>query len=368
MDFTEYKIGYYKRWQKKILHTCWIMVFVLLAIEILVAVFFRISGFMKVSVLEYCIRRVILPSGINLAAVSAASFLVNSPNLTLNQKNYVSMYAFFTITAVVSLCHNYFTLVFLVPCSSFFLCALLKDKKLLFTVFIASVIVAVSSLCEWVVMEHITAIEMIGGTSFAVIVTHICFYRFAVAILGAEEEQTKFMYDSYMMQKKLLNELRLEPLTRLYNRTAFADCLSNCIKVYNEKGGSLMLALIDLDNFKSVNDNFGHASGDAVLIAFSELVVKVLGGNRNAFRYGGDEFVLLFKNQSLEAVEGTAEQIRSRFAETEFDFMGKDTHFSVSIGIAAYHSGMTSKEWFEAVDSAAYAAKAAGKNQIVTVP
>jgi diguanylate cyclase (GGDEF)-like protein len=366
MDFTEYKIGYYKRWQKRILCISWILFAALLVIEVSFGILFKLNGEYE-RAHHYWLGCTAVPSGINLLALIITSGFIHSPSPTLVQKNYAAIFLFFIIVSVISIFHSYYVIVLVLPGSAVFLAALLSDRKLLRSVFIASLLVSALALAVWIVRESEHTLSVTVGTSVVVLTVCCLSYYCSCSILHSIQEQTDFICSSYNKQKLLINELRLEPLTRLYNRTAFAETMSNCIKSYKETDAGLMLALIDLDNFKSVNDKFGHADGDAVLISFSELLIRILGGNRNAFRYGGDEFVVLFKNQNLESVERTAEQIRSSFAELNLDFIDTGFHCSVSIGIAAYHTGMTGKQWFETADSAAYAAKAAGKNQFVVV-
>jgi diguanylate cyclase (GGDEF)-like protein len=366
MDFTEYKIGYYKRWQKWILNISWFMFIALFVLEVVFGFFFKFNSACQQKI-HYCISSIAVPSGINLVSLITATCFIRSPSPTFVQKNYAAIFLFLIIMTVISFFHNYYVIVLVLPCFAIFLAALLSDKKLLRCVFIASLDVEFLSLAQWIFHENRYASSMVIGTSAVVILICCTSYYCSNAIMHSVQEQTDFIYDSYAKQKMLIKELQLEPLTRLYNRIAFSQTIANCIKSYKETDSLLMLALIDLDNFKTVNDKYGHASGDAVLIAFSGLLVRILGGNRNAFRYGGDEFVVLFKNQDLETVESKAEKIRSSFAEMNFGFMDIDFRCSISMGIAAYHPGMTGKQWFETADSAAYAAKTAGKNQFVVV-
>lgn len=371
MEFTEYKIGFYRRWQKRIMKICWEITAMIFVIEIAIAVFFRLSkGELDMGFLKYVLLRVVLPSSINLVTLVISSLLLHSPSISVEKKNYIASYMFLILTAVVAVFHNFYTVVLVSPCAAIFLVSLLTDRRLLLHIFIASLVVVAGASSVWILNEHITSFVLGGGTVIAVVAVHCCCYVFARGILTAQNEQVQFIYDGYIRQQQLINELRLEPLTRLYNRTALADTITNCIKVANreEHASEFMLALLDLDNFKSVNDTYGHASGDAVLISLAELIVKTLGGSRNAFRYGGDEFVVLFKDQSIDTVEKTAEYLCTQFADTKFDFMPDKSHCTISMGIALYHKGWNSKQWFEAADTAAYAAKAAGKNQFVVVP
>ena len=121
--------------------------------------------------------------------------------------------------------------------------------------------------------------------------------------------------------------------------------------------------IADIDNFKSVNDTFGHAFGDDVICKVGELFLTY--GKKDAFcaRYGGEEFAMILPHDDPVSV---AEEIRKAFAAFPFETAEGERHFTLSIGAAVYNrSHPTGSAFFEEADQALYVAKKNGKNQVV---
>ena len=130
-------------------------------------------------------------------------------------------------------------------------------------------------------------------------------------------------------------------------------------------GGSACVVMLDLDNFKQVNDRYGHAIGDNVIRALSNLLRQRLRRVDSLGRYGGEEFTVVLPDCNLEQAKNILNEIRQRFAE--LPFMAHDSSFNVtfSAGIAQSNSQSSANQLIELADQAMYAAKAAGRNQVV---
>ena len=111
------------------------------------------------------------------------------------------------------------------------------------------------------------------------------------------------------------------------------------------------------------NDTYGHDCGDDVLIWLAKSLKKHCTDNIAAYRYGGEEFAMLFSGESAEEVRAVAESILDGFRKHKFKFTDKTITFSV--GIAEFAEGMTSAELFEKADKTLYKAKREGKNRVV---
>ncbi len=132
-------------------------------------------------------------------------------------------------------------------------------------------------------------------------------------------------------------------------------------------GESVSVALIDLDNFKSINDNYGHPAGDKVLRAFAKIINARLRGTDIYGRFGGEEFLIIFPNQSSENAMNSVNDILERFREQSFVTpTGQIFNATFSAGITE----ITSKdkdvsELVSRADNALYTAKAQGRNDLV---
>ncbi|MFV8781312.1 diguanylate cyclase [Microbulbifer sp. SA54] len=153
----------------------------------------------------------------------------------------------------------------------------------------------------------------------------------------------------------------IDELTGLYNRRYFDEQLPREFNLAARSTHPLALLILDLDHFKSINDRYGHARGDAVLSAVGLLVSKQVRKPVLACRYGGEEFAILLPRTSLSQASVIAQRLVSLVAELELD----DMPLSVSIGVAGFEQGnyASAVQLFEAADAALYRAKQAGRNR-----
>ncbi|HEY3985899.1 diguanylate cyclase [Cedecea sp.] len=156
----------------------------------------------------------------------------------------------------------------------------------------------------------------------------------------------------------------MDPLLGIANRRLLEHKISNELARLRMACGSSALMFIDIDNFKEVNDRFGHKVGDAILMAVSDVLRVVTRSSDTPARLGGDEFVVLMPNTSLEEAEGIAQRILLESINVRV-LPEKNAFCTLSIGIACATKEMPdAAEWLKAADDALYNAKRAGKNRI----
>ncbi len=159
-----------------------------------------------------------------------------------------------------------------------------------------------------------------------------------------------------------------DPLTGLFNRSQIYATVDNEIRRTRRSDRGFCLLMIDLDGLKSVNDSFGHHRGDDVLRALGGVILRSIRTVDSAYRYGGDEFVILLPETDIVGAFVVAEKIRSS-AEEIGEGSGGEATTSVSIGLVSHpEDGATVEELMIAADRAMYAAKGLGKNQISGYP
>jgi diguanylate cyclase len=132
----------------------------------------------------------------------------------------------------------------------------------------------------------------------------------------------------------------------------------------------LSLLLIDIDNFKRINDEFGHLIGDETLTFVAKKIKKMVKGGDFLARFGGEEFAVILPRTHLAGAEAVAENIRSFFPKTSLRAVEAAKNLGVimvSVGVACYRPGESSKEFIHRSDQALYLAKNAGKNRDITV-
>ena len=154
-------------------------------------------------------------------------------------------------------------------------------------------------------------------------------------------------------------------LTGLHNHRHFQAQLAREAKRAERTGGPLCLVLVDVDDFKLLNDRLGHSAGDRVLQEIARAMAAQIRQTDYLARYGGEEFVLLLPQTGLEGGVALSEKVRGAVEALDAQMIGPEgrVQVTVSIGLAVYASGPEST--FEAADRALYEAKAAGKNRVV---
>ncbi len=154
-------------------------------------------------------------------------------------------------------------------------------------------------------------------------------------------------------------------LTDLYNRRKFEEDLENEILLAARYQRKFSLVMVDLDDFKRVNDEYGHAAGDSVLIRFSNVLKENIRGSDLVARLGGDEFCILLHETNCDMATEVCKNIQQFLAENPLEFQGEHYAIVGSFGIAGYpQHGTESETLMQAADKAMYQAKRDGKNQL----
>ncbi|MEA5445379.1 diguanylate cyclase [Gammaproteobacteria bacterium AB-CW1] len=156
----------------------------------------------------------------------------------------------------------------------------------------------------------------------------------------------------------------IDPLTKLPNRRGYEARLRYEFERHRRHDRPLVLAVCDLDDFKLVNDQLGHAGGDDALSQVAEVLRQVLRETDFVARFGGEEFVLLLPETELEAAVALADRLREKIRNHGFEHDGVKYGLSASFGVAAFSPGESAQSVFRRADEAVYRAKQNGRNQV----
>ena len=186
--------------------------------------------------------------------------------------------------------------------------------------------------------------------------------------LEIEQDRFRLAEKNEELQRanEILSQLSItDGLTKLHNHRYFQDHLTREIKRVSRTGSPLSLILIDIDDFKQLNDTHGHAAGDEVLVSLASIMNDSARESDLIARYGGEEFVILMPNTDLPGAVHLAEKVRMAVESTRLiigDNM-KPIDITISLGVAVYDGNR--REFFAEADRALYQAKAAGKNCVI---
>ena len=178
-----------------------------------------------------------------------------------------------------------------------------------------------------------------------------------------------FAWNERRIRAMLSRLSRIDPLTGLLNRSQIYETLEQEVRRTRRSERGFSLLMMDLDGLKAVNDGLGHQRGDEVLRALGRVIREDIRNVDSAYRYGGDEFLVLLPETDYAGAFVVAEKIRADAEELGLRLEGEGVSTSVSIGLVSHpEDGGTADELVRSADRAMYNAKALGKNQISGFP
>ncbi len=184
---------------------------------------------------------------------------------------------------------------------------------------------------------------------------------------SARESATRYEARVQALEQELVDVsslMRIDPLTQVLNRRGLAEAFAIEQARAEREGGSLAVALLDIDNFKGLNDSYGHQTGDIALIHVADMVRGALRPSDTVARYGGEEFVILLPDTSAAEAVNILTRAQRQLTRAFFLHNDKKILITFSAGIADYRAGDSHESVIQRADDAVYAAKAAGKNRV----
>lgn len=190
------------------------------------------------------------------------------------------------------------------------------------------------------------------------------FAKFFLSVLGCILFAYAFAHQRNRQRDQLLQMSTEDPLTGAGNRRALQKKLDQMVASHRRTAEPMSAILLDLDNFKVVNDRKGHAAGDAVLRRVADIITTRIRLTDSLYRFGGDEFVVLATRATGDTAAKLAEDIRDLIALALAELALPVT---ASLGVAEYCADELPQQWIERADKAMYKAKQAGKNTVSVV-
>ena len=167
-----------------------------------------------------------------------------------------------------------------------------------------------------------------------------------------------------IMYRDAIHAAHKDPLTGMNNRSTLEETLTRETRLARRYERPLSLIVMDIDNFKNINDTLGHSAGDCVIRSTAERTATCIRSTDMLFRYGGEEFVILLSNTSAKGASYLAGRIRKAIEHTVSHCKGKTANVTVSLGVATLQIDENEKDFFARADKALYKAKADGRNKV----
>lgn len=308
----------------------------------------------------YLWEGVIIPIVINVIAHICARRKCHKKDVSEKSKNRSVIHAAFVTTFVVSIIHRDYIVTLCAFVFPIILSAMYNDKSILkesVVLALISLTVSIGILLYEFNFDLTTLLNMVVLYGF-VAVSYLSGY------LSIKFSQSNFAYieEQKNANANLETKLDLDQMTNLFNHEAFYEKLELVLSDAEKTGKNCCVAMIDIDDFKKVNDTYGHNAGDEVLIVLADILKKCSEGVGYASRYGGEEFGIIFYEKTVFAAKEVIVDALRQFSEYKFDFTNE--HYTFSCGIADFIYGDTKETIFDRADDNLYISKHNGKNQI----
>lgn len=245
----------------------------------------------------------------------------------------------------------------------------ISDKYLLKNVAPDEILLEKTSHTVDSVKESNDSIEKVSNDFFQ----EVCPKQSVDKIMGLVTKFEKELVDELNKSNTEINQLKKElesaykklnsdQLTKTLNRRALETDLEKITEAGKNKTLDMSIAIFDIDDFKEINDQYGHIIGDKVLIVLTGIVKNSIREYNKMYRYGGDEFVIVFNRMCLKEVKDIMMKVVEKVDKSLFKFSGHSFKTSISVGVSCHESGDMPNELIERADKALYETKKNGKN------
>lgn len=359
--FSEFNLDI-KAWNRKILNTYWIILLIIWVAQAWNLYHVYMNEPLTVNL--YIQDTLIKNNLYLLIAMVLVEFLFRYMN---NKFEYILILLGIYIASILFVFNNSWNLgvqiVFILP---LLMSIYYFDTKKIFFAGISTLLIClilfplvIEGTYQVIVTEIISTSVMVIGT---------CLFAFFVKVRGlgliADLQATIENQQNLFIQNIVMDKMtKVDALTGLNNHKTYHEYIERLVDQAERNGLTLQLALIDIDNFKSVNDTFGHRVGDIVLKEVTKKIEDGISSEDIAFRYGGEEFAIIFTNKTVNESFQIVDQIRESISQIHFQTMAGQ-NVTISGGVSDYCTGSGKDLIFNNADSNLYKAKHDGKNKI----
>lgn len=325
-------------------------------VELVMGLFFIHSDILTTTVERYVLKFMLLPWITNFAFIALDTAVIRSKRFSQKQKTYTVSLVFIIICSVLFTVHSAFS-------ATYFIYAIGIMMTTIYASYRVTSVTALSSMAAMIVSElfivwdvdkaSIFESTVRMGDFFISIFILTAFSMSCMVAIRFEQKKNEASIQIETERQHLQQILQVDEMTGILNRKAMHAALKKI--EFNTAGSHYILAISDIDNFKGINDKWGHHLGDRCLVEFAKILMDN-HGEYTPFRYGGDEFCLLFCNVSMDEAVSACERIKAKLGELRFEDYPM-LKLTASFGLAAYSDQMDTVRLFVHSDYALYEAK-----------
>ncbi|MGE4213925.1 MAG: GGDEF domain-containing protein [Anaerotignaceae bacterium] len=352
----------YEKWRNVLFYTNLGMSAFVFIVEVLMYFVLARGNLILQPLPEYLTKFLILPTIINCVVICVGYIALKRACPKMKFINYIPVIQMSVICMVIACTHSFFSVTQCIFCIPIFTTLIFNDKTMTKRVavinFLFLIFVFISrkySATNATMIAYLFP-EALVSFSFTISVYIVC-----NILINYQEEKDMLIVKGYVHKIRMQEMLNKDQKTGLYGHTALLNTLKRKTSVEDGCAEEFALVIIDVDDFKKVNDTYGHAMGDQIIIALAELMKKHCGDKHLPARFGGEEFAIILNEQEKNYCFNFVEKLRKDFALITNDIINETV--TISCGIATWTPSLTSEKLFNNADSAMHQSKTTGKNK-----
>lgn len=351
--------GAYEKWRRAIFKANMICAGVILLMEIIIWWIFEFQDLRMQPLGDYLTRFLLLPTCMNILILMIGYLAMMKYANNVKAMNYIPLIQMVFLCFSLCVFHNLFSVLLCSFSFPIFLTAIFNDRKM--TKRITLICVIGITLAQGLGPIVDQSLNRYHFTTWLVSLAEIACTSVVCNILIQFQKQRDKMFENmYQSRREALEQLKYDQKTGLYAHTSFQTGLRDLVE-NSPKGTHPAIAVLDIDDFKKVNDTYGHVKGDMVLLELARIMRAACGEKYIAARFGGEEFAILFRGGNVMEYIKIVENIRLEFEKMTYEFRSEP--ITVSIGLAMWKRGWGVTEFFDRADEALYISKRQGKNR-----
>lgn len=349
----------HEKWCKAIFAANIIFAGVIFLMELILWFVFEVQGLRDQSLGVYFFWYMLLPTLLNASILGIGAAVMQYRWLNHKLLNSVPVIQMTLICFVLSTIHHVFFVTFATFCFPVFISAIFQERKLTRRITILSLICLTAMMF---LGPMITQVENRYSFSSYLIAAAIVLSANILCelLMRYESQKDRKLEMLHRSRMEILEQLKYDQKTGLYGHTSFQTGMKILV-AEAEADNRPAVAVLDIDDFKKVNDTYGHVKGDIVILELARIMREICGDKYTAARFGGEEFAILFHNGTIDEYIRVVEMIRQEMEKMRFDF--REEPVTISAGIAIWKSGWGTTEFFDRADEALYISKRQGKNR-----
>ena len=328
-----------------------------LIFEGIVAIIWYNSGDVDITFQKYILKYLLAPLFVNLIFVLISIFVIRSSKLSQKVKAYTISLLYVGVSIIFYTVHSLFYTLFIIFTIPILLTVIYNDYIL--TTVTAILSFSLMTISDFFIVwdpDKLSPLDSdLGLVNFSIaMLLLLLFYLLCIVAIRFGKEKNAASIQKEIEHYQTRQKLKIDDLTNIFNRVVLREAFQNMEE--DISGKVYYFAMLDIDDFKKLNDTVGHEKGDRCLIEFAKILSKHCSDDVQVFRFGGDEFCILFKNTTLDSVVETCSRIQQDFKTgvTSTNSM----MMSASIGISKYEKHLSATQLLENTDSALYRSKA----------